>query len=579
MGLISGYRRLWTAHMAQHWKMLLLVVVLMTLAALASALYAKFVQVMFQAFDARDLDFLTIAPVLILLLALFRGVSQYAQVVMTNRVMMRIQADLQKRLYDHLIMADLAYLQRESAAAFSARLWADSGLIIRSITALLGGLANALTVLATFIMMLTIDWKLTLMIFAVFTIAIWPLMIIGARVRRNSSAVQKTISDMTAETHEGLASVRLVRTYSLEDRLRAQGAAVIERLRAASVQVANWQARVEPMMEMLGGISSAVLLALVVWQIKAGTGSLADFMALLTGLGVVSTPARRLGGVYAAAQAGMAAVDRVFGILDQKNDITDASNAHDPGRATGAITFDNVGFSYADGTRALDGINLDIKPGQKVAFVGQSGAGKSSLFNLLPRLFDPTDGRLLLDGQDVRGLTLAGLRGNIAVVSQDSVLLTGTVADNLAFGRPEATRADIEEAARAAAAHEFISALPKGYDTMINPSEVAFSGGEKQRLSIARAILREAPILLLDEPTSALDAGSEAAIRDALARLSKDRTTLVIAHRLSTILDSDMIVVMNKGRVADTGTHRELLTRDGIYAELYRLQFEGGAAS
>lgn len=579
MGLISGYRRLWSAHMAQHWKMLVLVVILMTLAALASALYAKFVQVMFEAFDARDLAFLTIAPLLILALAIFRGGTQFGQLVMTNRVMMRIQADLQKRLYDHLIVADLTYLQRESAAAFSARLWADSGLIIRSLTALLSGLANALTVVATFIMMLTIDWALTLMIFAVFGVAIWPLMIIGARVRRNSSAVQKTISDMTAETHEGLASVRLVRTYSLEDRLRAQGAAVIERLRASSVKVADWQARVEPMMELLGGISSAVLLALVVWQIKAGTGSLADFMALLTGLGVVSTPARRLGGVYAAAQAGMAAVERVFDILDQKNDITDAPGAQDPGRAKGALTFDSVGFAYADGTRALDGINLEIAAGQKVAFVGQSGAGKSSLFNLLPRLFDPTDGVLRLDGRDLRELTLDGLRGNIAVVSQDSVLLTGTVAENLSFGRPDASRTDVEAAAKAAAAHEFISALPQGYDTMITPSEVSFSGGEKQRLSIARAILREAPILLLDEPTSALDAGSEAAIRDALTRLSEGRTTLVIAHRLSTILDSDMIVVMDQGRVVDTGTHAELLARDGIYAQLYRLQFEGGAAS
>ena len=574
MGLISGYRRLWRAHVAVHWKALLLVLVLMIVAAAAAALYAKFVQLMFVAFDARDLGFLTYAPVMVLGLALMRGLSQFAQVLMTNHVMLRIQADLQKRLHEHLIAADLAFLQRESAAAYASRLWADSGVVISSLTSLLSGLANVLTVLATFVMMLTIDWFLTVLVFAVFGLAIWPLMKIGVRVRRNTSQVQKTIGDLTAETHEGLSSMRLVRTYSLEERLRSQGAEVIERLRRARILVANWQARVEPMMEFLGGISSAALLALVVWQIKADTGSLANFMALLTGLGVVSTPARRLGSVYTSAQAGVAALERIYEILDQRNEITQRADARDPGKVAGQLSFVDVGFAYADGTVALSDINLDIPPGTKVAFVGRSGAGKSSLFNMLPRLFDPTVGQLTLDGADLRDLTLDGLRGNIAVVSQDSVLLTGTVAENIAFGRPDADRASIEEAARDAEAHEFISALANGYDTMIRPSEAAFSGGEKQRLSIARAILRDAPILLLDEPTSALDASSEASIRGALTRLSDKRTTLVIAHRLATILDSDLIVVMDKGRIAETGTHSELIAKGGIYAELYHLQFD-----
>lgn len=576
MGLIAGYRRLWQDHMAVHWKTLILAVLLMGLAALASALYAKFVQVLFEAFDKRDLGFLTWAPALILLLALFRSVSLFFQVVVTNKVMMGIQADLQNRLYGHLIEADLAFLQRESAAAFAARFWADSGLVIKSLTQLLGGLANALTVLATFIMMLTIDWVLTLLIFAVFTFAIWPLMRIGARVRGNSKQVQKSISDMTAETHEGLSSMRLIRTYSLEGRMTRQAADVIERLRRAQIKVANWQARVEPMMELLGGISSAVLLALVVWQIKAGTGSLAEFMALLTGLGVVLTPARRLGGMYTAAQAGMAALERIYDILDQRNTIADTDGAIALDRADGGIVLDAVTFDYADGTRALDTLDLKIAPGSKVAFVGRSGAGKSTLFNLFPRLFDPTSGQVLLDGSDLRTLSLDSVRRNFAVVSQEAVLLSGTVADNISFGNPEADRDAVIAAAKSAAAHEFISALPDGYDTWIVPSEVAFSGGEKQRLSIARAILRDAPVLLLDEPTSALDAGSEAEIKDALRALSSQRTTLIIAHRLSTILDSDMIVVMDHGRIIETGTHADLLAQGGAYAGLYRLQFEEG---
>ncbi len=578
MGLIAGYRRFWTAHVVQHWKPLLVAVVLMTLAALASALYAKFVQRLFQAFEQGDVDFLVFAPLFILGLATLRAVTLFAQVVMTNRIMLGIQADLQKRLYNHLIAADLTLLQKESAASFSARMWADSALVIRSLNMIMGGAANALTVIATFIMMLTIDWYLTLMIFAVFALVIWPLIKIGDRVHKMSGEVQQNISDMTSETHEGLSSMRLVRAYSLENHLMSQGAEVIERLRRAGVKVADWRARVEPMMEMLGGISAAALLALVVWNIKAGTGSLADFMALLTGLGVVSTPARRLGGVYTDAQSGLAAIDRIFGILDQKNEIVEKADAVSPGRATGALKFDDVGFKYVDGTRALAGIDLQIEAGKKVAFVGRSGAGKTSLFNLLTRLFDPSEGGIQLDGTDIRDLTLEGLRQNIAVVSQDSVLLTATVADNIAFGRPGASREEIEAAAKAAQAHDFISALSDGFDTLVRPSEASFSGGEKQRLSIARAILRDAPILLLDEPTSALDAESESAIRDALGELSSNRTTLVIAHRLSTILDSDMIVVLDKGRIVEMGSHEVLLANNDAYAKLYHLQFDDGSA-
>jgi len=299
----------------------------------------------------------------------------------------------------------------------------------------------------------------------------------------------------------------------------------------------------------------------------------ADFMGLLTGVAVVSQPARKLGDTFALMMQGRAVMDRIFPILDARNEIADKLNAKVLENVTGLVRFKQVEFAYPNGFKALTEFSLDVPAGSRVALVGPSGAGKSTVFNLLPRLFDATGGQVLVDGQDVKDVTVASLRKQIAVVSQESVLLSGTVKENIGFGRVDASDADITSAATAAASHGFIDALAEGYDTKVTSGGNHFSGGEKQRLSIARAILRDAPILLLDEPTSALDAESEAAIKAALDRLAKGRTTFIIAHRLSTILDADMIVVMDKGRVVETGTHSELLDNNGLYAELYRLQF------
>ena len=567
------YVRLWREWLSRNRRLYILGLVLMAATALSTAAYAKLMQAIVGAFEAGRFDVMYWGPAAVLGLAAVSATTDYLRQTTVQRAVIRTETDLQKEMFSRLVGADLAHLRSEAPAGLAARFSSDIGLVSRSVKSIMGGITSVFTMIGAFGMMLTIDWPLTLAMLGVFALALLPVTVIGQRLKRLSKRTQMQVAAMTSSVTEGLAGIRMARTYRLEEPLAESAGAVFEGLFGLKVKVNRWQARISPLMEMLGAIAVAILLFVVGWRMSQGTITLADFTGLLTGLGVAVSPARKLGSTYAAAAQGGAALDRIFMLFDAQNSIVDGPRTID--RAIGRIDFDSVDFAYPDGHVALEDFSLSIPPGARIAFVGRSGAGKSTVFNLLPRLYDPSSGRILIDGIDTRELTLASLRDQIAVVSQDSVLLTGTVAQNIGFGRRNASREEIVAAAEAAAADGFIRALPEGYDTWIVPSDASFSGGERQRLSIARAILRDAPILLLDEPTSALDAESEALIRAALDRLSRGRTTLVIAHRLTTVLDADRIVVMDRGRIVEQGTHGELLARAGLYADLYRLQFAG----
>ncbi len=569
----SPWWRLWRDWLRPQWGLLAISLMMTWVVALASAGYSKLIQLVMTAFAAQSPSVLWWGPLGVIGLSVANAAGQYVKEVTGTRVTNRMETELRKTMFARLVGTDLARLQTEAPAGLAARFSSDIGMIGGAVRSMLGGITGILTLVVTIAVMLTIDWALTLGICLVFALALVPVNRIGRRLRRLAKSTQAEVATMTSEVTEGLSGIRMARTYRLEEPLSESADTLFERLFGLRNRQYRWQARVAPLMEVLVGIAVAILLLVVGLRIREGTITIADFTGLLTGLGVIAGPARRLGGNFATVQQGAAALDRVFMLFDVENTILDGPETM--GRALGQVRFEDVHFAYPDGHVALDGVDLVIEPGMRVAFVGRSGAGKSTVFNLLPRLYDPTAGRILIDGHDIRLLTLASLRDQIAVVSQESVLLSATVAENIGFGRRSASRPEIEAAARAAAADGFIRALPLGYDTPVAPSAGTFSGGERQRLSIARAILRDAPILLLDEPTSALDAESEALIRDALDRLARGRTTLVIAHRLATVLDSDLIVVMDRGRIVERGTHTELLERKGLYADLYQLQFAG----
>ena len=379
---------------------------------------------------------------------------------------------------------------------------------------------------------------------------------------------------MTSRLTELLAGARLIKAFRLEnyatERLNGNFEQIF-RLRMKAVRV---RGRTGPALEALAGVVIAGVIAFAYWRIAAGISTVGDFMGFVTALLLASQPIKSLGSVATSALEGLAAAERIYELLDEKPTVIDRPDARPLLVRQGAIVFDNVGFAYATaaGTQAVKSLSLTVPGGKTVALVGRSGAGKSTVINLVARLFDVDAGRILIDGQDLREVTLTSLRQAIAIVSQEVTLFDDTIRANIALGRLDASDEEIVAAAKAAAAHEFIMAQPKGYDTMIGDSGLRLSGGQRQRLALARAILKNAPILLLDEATSALDTESERLVQEALTRFTRDRTTLVIAHRLSTVQRADMICLMDQGRIVEVGAHADLLARDGAYARLCRSQ-------
>lgn len=565
--------RLWRDWLKPHWLSLIGITLVVAVLSAAAGLYPVIIKRAFDAFDAREESAIRWIPLAVIAVTFVKGAAMYGLAVLTNRVVTRIEADMQSALYDRLIHADMAQLAKDSSAALTQRFTTDFAYIREALTRLSAVfLRDAGTAIAVIAAMFWIDWQMTLVAFIAIPIILPPLQGIAKKLRRNARAMQEETGTMASHVAESLGAARTAKTYRLEDYLSERARKSFETMRQLKMKGADQRARMDPLLEGAGGLAVAAVLFFISWRILGGQSTIGDFTGFITALLLAAQSLRAIGNLNSILQEAAAALHRFFGTLDTKPEIVDIPGAVTLEKPLGRIAFRKVSFSYDGEQSALHDVDVEIQPGQRIALVGPSGSGKSTLISLVPRLFDVSAGQIEIDGHDIRGVTLASLRDAMASVSQDPLLFDETVRVNIGLGRPGATDAEIEAAAKAAAAHDFIMQLPDGYETRVGERGARLSGGQRQRIAIARAILRNAPILILDEATSALDSESERAVQEALEHLAKGRTSLVIAHRLSTIRDADLILVMDGGRIVERGTHDDLIERDGVYRRLHLLQ-------
>ena len=526
-------------------------------------------------FVAKNKEFLLPISIAVLVTFAIKGFANYAQSVIMHYVGQRIITDTQHRLYGHLTRMDLGYFHQTPTGSLISRFTVDINMMRAAVSNALTGIGkDFLTLIFLVGVMFIQDRYLAVIAFVVFPVAILPIVKLGQRIRKVTVSTQEEIGQFTTLLEQTIQGARVVKAYRMEEYEKGRFRKIAERVFQLVFKSARIRSMASPIMETLGGVAVALVIFYGGFRVIEESMNPGAFFSFITALLLAYEPMKRLANLNASLQEGLASAQRLFDLLDTKPNIIDKPDAATLKIKGGNIVLNQVNFSYIPKHPVINGVSLSVPAGKLVALVGPSGAGKSTILNLIPRFYEVDSGIIKIDGIDVQDATLDSLRRNIALVSQEIILFDDTVRANIAYGRPDASEKEITQAAKNAAAHDFIEAMSNGYDTYVGERGTKVSGGQRQRLAIARAMLKNAPILLLDEATSSLDAESEREVQAALMELMKGRTTLVIAHRLSTVIEADLIHVIDNGKLVESGNHPELLSKNGTYARLYALQFK-----
>jgi subfamily B ATP-binding cassette protein MsbA len=567
------YRRL-LEFVKPYWKHMAGAMVCMLFVSAATSGSAFLVKpVLDDVFFKKDLVMLKLIPLAIIGIFILKGVFDYGQAFLMSYVGQKIIADLREKIYNHIQSLSLSFFTRNPTGVLMSRILNDVNMIQGAVTdAVTGLLKDCFTLIGLVAVIFYRDWFLASVALVVFPVAVYPIVKFGKKLRSYSTRSQSSMANITTILLESITGTRIVKAFNMEDHERQRFAKENRRLFGILIKSVRVRAISHPLMEFLGGLGIAFIVFYGGRSVIQGEATPGTFFSFLAALLMLYEPVKRLSGINNTVQQGLAAAVRIFEVLDTVPEIRDQPGAQVLTSVSRAIEYQDVSFKYEEDW-VLKNINLRIKVGEMVAFVGASGGGKTTLVNLLPRFYDVTSGKVLIDGVDIRQLTTESLRSKIGIVTQTTILFNDTVRSNIAYGKVDQPFEEVVKAAQAAYAHGFIQNLPKGYETIIGEQGVKLSGGERQRISIARALLKNAPILILDEATSSLDSESEIEVQKALEYLMQGRTTLVIAHRLSTIRKADRIMVVINGTIVEEGTHEELLAKEGEYKKLYLLQF------
>ncbi len=548
---------------------------MLAVGATTAVLAALVKPVLDDIFIKKDASMLKLIPMAIIIIYAIKGACSYGQTVIMNFIGQRIITDLRNDLYDHIQRQSLSFFSKNPTGILMSRITNDVNLIQGAVSEAVTSICkDSFTIIGLAFLIFYRDWKLAIIATLVFPLTIYPIAKFGKMMRNVATRTQVTMGGLMSLLQETISGARIVKAFGMEDYEGKRFARENESLFKLFMKSVSIRAMSSPFMEFLGGLAIAVIIFYGGLQVLKGNSTPGNFFSFLTALIMLYEPVKRLTNVNNTIQQGISAAIRVFNVMDETPEIMNRENAVKLPKISDKIEINNVTFSYGD-EPVLKNINLTIKQGEAVAFVGMSGGGKTTLVNLIPRFFDVTEGNIMIDDLDIRDVTVESLRAQIGIVTQQTILFNDTIRNNIAYGDIEKSEGEIIKAAKAANAYNFIVNIPNQFDTIIGEQGARLSGGERQRISIARALLKNAPILILDEATSSLDTESEIEVQEALENLMKGRTTLVIAHRLSTIRNADRIIAIVDGKIVEEGTHTSLLRKKGEYFKLYNMQLNG----